>query len=338
MITIPLNKKTLLSIILLGSLLLASLGGFGLFVTTPSGHGKNTRIFDFAEGSSLKKLAGELKSGGVISNSRLFLLYARLRRADARIKAGSYLFSDGMAPAEILRRMVAGEVYAYRFTVPEGYSIYQIAELLEGRGIFNKQAFLGKCFDKALLKELGIGGKSMEGYLYPSTYMIPPNMDEAGFIRMMAAQFDKVYNLRFANRATSAATSTRTIITLASMIEKEAVVPAERPLIASVFKNRMTRGMPFQSDPTAVYGVRAFAGKVSKQDIMLNSPYNTYLIKGLPPGPIGNPGSEAIEAALAPAATRYLYFVAKKDGTHQFSATLQGHNQAVWKYQKQGTL
>jgi UPF0755 protein len=332
MITIPKNKKLLFPIILAIFLVTVPLAGFGIFIATPAGNGKTVRLFEFAGGSSLKKLAEDLENAGIISNARLFALYARLKGADARVKAGSYQFNDGLSPAEILRRMVAGEIFASRFAVPEGYSIFQVAELLESRGLFKKESFLKQCFNRSLLKELGISGKSVEGYLYPSTYTIPPNMDEAGLIRTMVGQFDKVYGQRFADRAKSLRISTGTLITLASMIEKEAVVPSERPLIASVFKNRLRKGMPLQSDPTAIYGVRAFGGKVSKQDILRSTPYNTYLIKGLPPGPIGNPGSDAIEAAITPAATSYFYFVAKKDGTHYFSATLEEHNRAVYKY------
>ena len=148
----------------------------------------------------------------------------------------------------------------------------------------------------------------------------------------MVGQFDRVYGQRFAEGAKAAGLSTRDVITLASLIEKEAVAPAERPLIASVFRNRLRIGMPLQSDPTAVYGIRAFTGSVTKQDIQRNTPYNTYLIKGLPPGPIGSPGSAAIEAVLTPATTSYLYFVARKDGTHQFSVNLEEHNRAVSRY------
>jgi UPF0755 protein len=290
------------------------------------------QLFDFAEGNSLKRFAGDLENAGIISNARLFVFYARIRGADARIKAGYYQFNDGLSPREILRRMVAGEIFAVRFAVPEGYSIYQIADLLESRGIFNKTSFLKECFNGALLNELGIEGKSVEGYLYPSTYAIPPKTTEADFIRLMVGQFNKVFGQKFAARAKSRGIARNVLVTLASIIEKEAVAPSERPLIASVFANRLTRGMPLQSDPTAVYGIRSFAGKVSKQDIMRPSPYNTYLIMGIPPGPIGNPGSAAIEAAIMPASTGYYYFVARKDGTHYFSATLEEHNRAVRKY------
>ena len=330
MLIIPKNKKLLALTFV--TLLLLFLAGFGLFLTTPPGDGKNTRIFDFAEGYSFRKFAGELESSGIISSARVFVIYARIRGADARVKAGSYQFSDGLSPAEILRRMVTGEIFVYRFAVPEGYSMFQVAELLESRGLFKKEAFLKQCVSRELVKDLGINGKSVEGYLFPSTYNIPPGMDEAGVIHMMVGQFDKVYEQKFADRAKALGISRSSVITLASIIEKEAVKPAERPLIASVFRNRINRGMPLQSDPTAVYGVRSFAGKVTKQDIMRRSPYNTYAIKGLPPGPIGNPGSEAIEAVLVPASTNYLYFVARKDGSHFFSATLEEHNRAVRKY------
>ena len=331
MTAIPKNKKAL-ALILLVVILLALPAGFAVFINTPAGDGKISRIFDFPEGYTLRKFAGDLERGGVIPSRKMFVLYARLRSADARIKAGSYQFNDGMSAAEMLRRMVAGDVFAYRFAVPEGYSLYQVAELLENRGLYRKADFLKQCFDRSLLQELGIGGKSVEGYLYPSTYTIPPAMSAADLIRMMVGQFDRVYGHKFAGKAQAEGLSTREVITLASMIEKEAVAPAERPLIASVFLNRLRIGMPLQSDPTAVYGIRAFTGSVTKQDIQRTTPYNTYLIKGLPPGPIGSPGSAAIEAALEPAHTAYLYFVARKDGTHQFSVNLEEHNRAVSRY------
>lgn len=294
------------------------------------------KIFDFSRGSTMKSISRELERSRIISSGLLFALYARLQGADARIKAGSYRFSDAMPPAEILRKLVAGEVYELRFSVPEGYSVYQIAELLQGRGIFNRKSFLRQCFSRPLLDELGIDAGSVEGYLYPATYTIRPNSDEADLIREMVARFRATYDERFAAGSARAGLRRDQVLTLASMIEKEAVVPEERPVIASVFLNRLKKNMPLQSDPTAVYGVRAFAGKVSKQDILRDTPYNTYRIKGLPPGPIGNPGDAAIEAVLLPAPTRYLYFVARKDGSHHFSTTLEEHNRAVRTYLKSG--
>ncbi len=313
---------------------LFTLGGlrFAWFLTTPAGDGKNVQLIDFEQGSTLTRIASGLEGKGIITSARLFRIYARVRGIDARIKAGTYQFSDGMGVPEILHKLVSGDVYVHRFAVPEGYSIYQIGELLEGRRLFTREGFLRQCFNRGLLQELGIVGPSVEGYLYPSTYDITPKMTEADLIRLMVGQFQKVYAQKLATRVKASGMGCRDLLTLASMVEKEAVAPDERPLIASVFRNRLKKGMPLQSDPTAVYGVRAFAGKVSKADVLRDTPYNTYRIKGLPPGPIGNPGCSTLEAVLNPARTNYLYFVARKDGTHQFSVTLDEHNRAVQQY------
>ena len=265
------------------------------------------------QGPNPEKIRPVLEERKIITSAGLFVLYARLRGDEARLKAGYYRFSDAMKPAEILRRMVAGEVYEQRFAVPEGYSVYQVAELLDGRRLFDREAFLKECFSRPLLRELGINGKSVEGYLYPSTYDIKPNMTAADLIRLMAGQFKKVYSREFAGLAQGSRLSQREIITLASMIEKEAVRPEEKPLIASVFYNRLARRMPLQSDPTSVYGVRAFSGNISKQDISHATPFNTYRISGLPPRPDRQPRQRAIDAALRPAATRYLYLRGEKE-------------------------
>jgi UPF0755 protein len=323
--------------VVVGSLLLLvflSMLRFGLFLGFAAGDGKNVQLYDFEHGYSLKRIATEMESRRTIADARFFVLLARLQGAENKVKAGIYQFSDGATPLEILRRLVAGDVFMQRFAVPEGYSSYQVAELLEGRGLFRKEAFLKACRNRELLAELGIRGESVEGYLYPSTYDITPKMSEADMVRMMVKRFDEVYGRKFAAQVAASGMSRHFAITLASIIEKETALSHERPLIASVFLNRLRMGMPLQSDPTAVYKVRAFPGKVSRKDIQRPSPYNTYMINGLPPGPIGNPGSEAIEAVLNPADTRYLYFVAKKDGAHFFSTSLDEHNRAVRKYLK----
>lgn len=309
-------------------------GRFGVFLLSSPGKGDVVREVDFPKGSSLRRLADQLEKGGVIGSARLFTLYARLSGATPRVKAGTYQFSDAMKPAEILAKLVNGEVYEKRFAVPEGYSIFQIAEMLDSRGLFTKEEFLSACRNPALLREAGIRGKSVEGYLYPSTYNLLKVSDAASLVRMMTGQFRRVYSERFPSLEQSSGMDRSEVVTLASLVEKEAVSPEEKPLIASVFHNRLRKGMPLQSDPTAVYGLRAFGGKVSGADVRRNTPYNTYLIRGLPPGPIGNPGGDAIEAVLKPATTNYYYFVARNDGTHQFSATLEEHNRAVRHYLK----
>jgi UPF0755 protein len=315
-------------------ILVLSLSCYLHFLSTPYGNGHIVKVFDFSSGYTMKKISEELEKSRIIGNATLFSLYARLENADEKVQAGTYRFTDGMPPVEILSKLVNGDVFEVRFVVPEGYSIYQIAELLDTRKIFSKESFLRVCFDHNLLKELQIPAKSVEGFLSPRTYTIKPGTDAATLIKEMVDQFRITYDLRYAKKAQSLGLPELEIITLASMIEKEAVVPAERPLIASVFLNRLKKGMPLQSDPTSVYGIRAFAGKISKKDILRDTAYNTYHISGLPPGPIGNPGEKSIEAVLSPAQTRYLFFVARKDGTHQFSATLDEHNRAIEKYLK----
>jgi len=334
---LTLSRKNLLGISLFITLVVTlPLNIYLIFLLSSPGTGKNVKILDLREGYSLKKIAGELKRSRIISSEWLFILYARLQGVDDKVKAGAYQFNDGMKPPNILHRLITGEVYNLRFAVPEGYSIYQIALLLENRGLFRREAFLAQCFNRSLLAELGIKGPTIEGYLYPSTYNITPHTTEADLIRGMVSQFKKRFSPEMGIKAKMLHMDTNEILTLASMVEKEAVSPAERPLIASVFHNRLKRKMPLQSDPTAVYRSRAFAGKISRRDIQSDSPYNTYKISGLPPGPIGNPGIEAINAVLSPAKTKYLYFVAKLDGTHCFSTTLNEHNRAVHKYLRSG--
>ncbi len=298
------------------------------------GNGGVVRDISFPPGGGIRKLATELKSAGVIHSSWHFVLMTRLRDKAHKLKAGEYRFNDGMTPQQILNKLVNGDVDYLKFSLPEGYSIFQAAELLEQKGLFKKDSFLKLCRDTSLTSQLGTGVRSVEGYLYPATYNLPRSGSEEQLVVQMIEKFEKKYAELTKDGLSAPGMSRHEIITLASIIEKEAVSPEEKPLISSVFHNRLRIGMPLQSDPTAVYGVRAFSGKVTKADIQHQSPYNTYLNKGLPPGPIGNPGSEAIRAALYPPKTDYLYFVARQDGTHQFSRSLDEHNRAVDRYLK----
>ena len=291
-------------------------------------------IVELGRGRPLSALAVDLEKRGIVVNARLFTLYARLMGGDSRVKAGTYRFDNGMRPGEILSKMLTGEIYQRLFALPEGYSSHQAAEMLEKRGIFSKEQFLAACRDRGLLAELGINASSAEGYLFPGSYNILPGRSEREVVREMVKRQQALLNGGLNGRGKARGLSEKDLLTLASMVEKEAVLPAEKPLIAAVFHNRLRLGMRLQSDPTALYGVRAFAGKVSREDILRQTPYNTYLIPALPPGPIGNPGQEAIEAVLNPPAVPYLYFVGRGDGSHQFSSDLTSHNTAVNRYLK----
>lgn len=300
----------------------------------PPGSGSVVHDVSFPPGTGVRKLAADLESGGIIRSSWHFILVTRLRSQSHRLKAGEYSFNDGMTPVVVLKKLTTGDVDYRKFSLPEGYSIHQAAELLDQKGYFTRSGFLEKCRDTMLLARLGLDVSSVEGYLYPATYNLSRGGSEEELISQMVAQFEKKYAELTATGVGKAGLSRHELVTLASLIEKEAVSAEEKPLISSVFHNRLRIGMPLQSDPTAVYGVRAFAGKVTRADIERPTPYNTYRIKGLPPGPIGNPGAEALHAALHPADTKYLYFVARQDGTHQFSITLDEHNRAVNRYLK----
>jgi UPF0755 protein len=303
-------------------------------MTSPAGDGGSVHLIDCPKGAPLYRVAMDMESRGIIRSARIFVWLARIKGDDGKVQAGTYQLNDGLSPGEILSKMVAGEVYAVRFAVPEGYSIHQVAELLEGKKIYSKAEFLAACSNRELLQELKIPGPTVEGYLHPSTYSIPPQMKPEECIRMMVAHFERVNADLFAQLPAKGGLTRHQVVTLASLVEKEAVDARERPLIASVFFNRLKKRMRLQSDPTAVYGVRAFGGSVSREDLQRRTPYNTYLIDGLPPGAIGNPSSAALQAVLSPSSTPYFYFVAKKDGTHFFSATLDQHNRAVTTYLK----
>ena len=300
----------------------------------PIGSGKVVRNISLPAGASIKKLAEELEKQGIIRSSRHFVLASRLTGDAKRFKAGNYRLSNAMTTTVILRKIANGETDFIRFTLPEGYSMYQAAELLQKQGIMTQEAFLNACRDRKALSTLGIKGSSVEGYLFPATYDLAHDEEPERLISRMTAHFEKMYSQIRVGAPKAGGMSRHEVVTLASMIEKEAVFPVERPVIASVFQNRLKLGMRLQSDPTAVYGVKTFGWTVTKADILRPSPYNTYLNAGLPPGPIGNPGTDALRAVLYPAKTPYLYFVARRDGTHQFSRTLEEHNQAVRKYLK----
>jgi UPF0755 protein len=313
--------------------LMLLLAWYLLCLSIPAGDGSIVRDISFPAGSGIRKLAAELKFAGIIRSSWHFILVTRLRGHAHHLKAGDYRFNDGMPPPDILKKLVDGDVDYRRFVLPEGYSIYQAAELLNQKGYFKRDEFLKVCSDPGVLKRLNIPAATPEGYLYPATYNLSRDDKVEQLLAQMVGQSIKIFADVLGKDQQNRA-DRHEILTLASMIEKEAVSPEEKPLISSVFHNRLRIGMPLQSDPTAVYGVRAFQGKVTGADIRRTSPYNTYLVKGLPPGPIGNPGADAIRAALHPADTKYLYFVARQDGTHQFSRTLEEHNRAVARYLK----
>ncbi len=315
--------------------LLALLVWYLVLLRLPAGQGVHVYALTVAKGAHFSEIARELEQAGVIRSSLHLRLVGRLRGLDRRMQVGDYRISSSMLPGEILSKLANGQTDACKFTLPEGYSMYQAAELLDKKGIFSREKFLEACTDRELLQGLQLQAKTAEGYLFPSTYQIGLKMDAKGLVTEMVREFrSRMAHLHALLDASGL--SQRQLVILASLVEREAMQAEEKPLIASVFLNRLRIGMPLQSDPTAIYGVKVFGGTVTKQDLQRKSAYNTYQIRGLPPGPIGNPGLEALTAVLQPAKTNYLYFVARKDGTHQFSRTLDEHNQGVNRFLKKG--
>lgn len=305
-----------------------------LLVVTP-GDGHRVYGLTVPKGAGLASVADELAKQEIVYSAIHLRLLGRLRGLDVLMQAGDYRLTDAMKPGKILEKMAVGDTDARRFTLPEGYSIFQTAELLEKAEIFTKETFLAACRDKSLLRKLEVPGESAEGYLFPGTYLIGFHTDEQGLVTEMVREF-RFRVASIARLLDNSDLELHQVVTMASMVEREAVSPEEMPLISSVFHNRLRVGMPLQSDPTSIYGIRIFGGTVSRQDVQRETPYNTYKIKGLPPGPIGNPGLEAIRAVLLPADTEYFYFVARRDGTHQFSRTYQEHRQGIDRFLKRG--
>ena len=256
-----------------------------------------------------------------------------MKRYETEIKAGEYFLSSAMTPEKILDIIVNGKIYFHRLTVPEGYNLVQIARVVEASGFGTREDFLNIATNTDFVHQQGINAETFEGYLFPDTYLFPKNETHDKIITTMMQRFWSAFKPEWKHRAKSLGLSIHEVITLASIIEKETGVPAERPVISSVFHNRLKRNMRLQSDPTVIYGIEDFDGNITRKDLAHPTPYNTYTIKGLPPGPISNTGAKAIEAALYPADTKFLYFVSRKDRTHQFSTNFKDHNRAVSEYQ-----
>jgi UPF0755 protein len=292
------------------------------------------KIVRIVEGATFQQVAALLERERLIKSRSAFVLLGKTREADRKIHPGEYELNAAMLPADILAKLMAGRVVLHAVTVPEGYTMAQIADLLAQQQITNQAEFLRLTKDPAFIKSLGIPADSLEGYLFPDTYRFPSSMPAKDAIKTMVDALNEVFTSEWTARANELHLSRHEVLTLASVIEKETGAKDERPQISSVFHNRLKKKIPLQSDPTVIYGLPEFSGNLRKKDLSHPSPYNTYRWAGLPPGPIASPGAESIRAALYPAPSAYLYFVSKNDGTHQFSVTLVDHNKAVEKYQK----
>lgn len=293
-----------------------------------------SKVIVIPDGSTFQQVADLLERERLIKSGFAFVLFGKFQSADRKVHAGEYEMNPGMTPAEILSMLRNGQVLLHSLTVPEGLTFVQIAELASQDGLTDREEFLRLAKDREFIGSLEIKAETLEGYLYPDTYKFPRPVKAREVLVAMVEQLRQEFRADLRARMQELKMTMHEVLTLASVIEKETGSGGERPEISAVFHNRLKKHIPLQSDPTVIYGLPAFDGNLHKKDLSSPSPYNTYRVQGLPPGPIANPGIQAIRAALYPSDSRFLYFVSKNDGTHQFSATLIEHNKAVEKYQK----
>jgi UPF0755 protein len=293
-------------------------------------------LFEVQRGASLGGVARALEADGLVRDARAVEWLARFRGVAESLRAGEYRLSAAMTPGEILEQLTEGRVVTYAVVLPEGFTAAQIAARLEARHLAGAEAFSAAARDADLAHELGVPAASLEGYLYPDTYHLPRGLPEREIARMMVEQFHQAW-AEIEPLARERGLEMHEVVTLASIVEKETGAPEERPLIASVFANRLERGMRLESDPTVIYGIADFDGNLRRRDLENDAnAYNTYQHPGLPPGPIASPGLAALRAVVEPADSDYLYFVSRNDGTHRFSRNYRDHVNAVNHYQRRG--
>jgi UPF0755 protein len=297
---------------------------------------RESQIVRIEPQSGVSEIAQKLKQKGIIKSPRFFLVVAFLRGSATQLKAGDYSFTPGMSIFQILRRLERGEIVYYPATIPEGYTMREIARLLGSLDLANPERFLRLCRDPEVLQGYGIKARSLEGYLFPDTYYLLRGMKEEEIVGRMVRRFFEVFTPEKEKRTRKMGMSRHQAVTLASLIEAETPKGDERYLVSSVFHRRLRIRMPLQCDPTVLYALSEKKGKrerLTRRDLSYRSSYNTYLHSGLPPGPICSPSAASLEAALAPAHSPSLYFVSKGNGSHYFSSTWAEHSRAVKKYQ-----
>lgn len=304
------------------------------FYTPATWERAEPKTINIQKGASFRTIAEGLEKAGVIRDSESFIFAATLLGKYKKVKAGEYEFTRPMTSLDVLDFLVKGRIKKYLVTIPEGCNIREVASLLMGAGLAQEEEFVSKATDARFVASLGFDGQSFEGYLFPDTYEVSKGMSPEEIIIKMVEKFKAVYYPELDAIARARGMSTKKAVTLASIIEKETGAPEERGLVSAVFHNRLKKGIKLQSDPTAVYGVKDFNGNITKRHLQANTPYNTYVNYGLPPGPIANPGKASLKAALNPANEDFIYFVSKNDGTHHFSKNLREHTNAVNHYQR----
>jgi len=305
-----------------------------LYGPFPPGGTATEKMVVVKRGMGVREIAALLASEEIIPSANQFLLLSRLLGLEGRLQAGKYVLETGSRPREVIRRLSRGGVVSQMVTLPEGLSIRQMADLLREKSGVDAELFLTLANDAETARQYGIAAGTLEGYLFPDTYDLYWGMPAGEVIEVMVGRFLQVYDADMARRARQLGLSRHEVITLASLIEEEARVNEERPLISAVYLNRLKARMLLQCDPTVIYALGGKTTPLTRDDLQVDSPYNTYRHPGLPPGPISSPGRASILAALSPAGVDYLYFVARGDGSHHFSHTSREHINAIRRIRK----
>jgi UPF0755 protein len=334
-------RKLLVTLLVVVVLLL----GAGAFVANEmrgrvqepyKGYAGTEQFVEIPQGASSAEIRRRLLESGVVSDDlslRAALWWSGRSRS---LQAGEYRFDQSMSALAVIDKIASGDVYTQRLTFPEGLTIGEMSKVFESRGFGSAREFIKAASNASLVKDLDSKAADLEGYLFPETYPLPRRADAQRLVAMMVDRFRSSYDETLRARAEAQQMTTRQVVTLASLIEKETARAEERPLVAAVYRNRIKRGMGMQADPTVVYALTKagkYDGNIRREDLSFDSPYNTYRYPGLPPGPIAAPGRASLDAALAPADVPYLYFVSRNDGSHVFAATLTEHNANVYQYQ-----
>jgi UPF0755 protein len=330
----PFGSKKFLTLFIV---LILTFIAFYTYTVQPLGDKFLTKTVDIPSGAGFFRITEILHDAGLVKNRPFFWALAIGKGAAKKIKAGEYEFSGNMSPGEMIDKLIRGERKYYMVLIPEDLNAREIAQRLASFKLINEEEFIRLVTDTDFIHSLGLNEKSLEGYLFPDTYRLDRSMTTAGIIRILVNKFKEKMTPEITKRAEQRKMTVHKLIILASIIGKESSSATEKPLISAVFHNRMKLGMKLQSDPTTIYGLQENGNDVKTvlaRHLKSDSPYNTYRIKGLPLGPIANPGMDSIMAALYPANVNYLYFVSKNDGTHEFSTDLAGHQRAIQDYRK----
>jgi UPF0755 protein len=300
------------------------------------GYDAAEQFVEIPQGAGSIAIAKRLADAGVVHDVNSFRLVLWLTGEGRRLQAGEYRFDHAMSARQVADKIARGDVYVRPITFPEGLTARQMAALYESKGFGPAAEFTEAVKNAALVSAVDPEAKDLEGYLFPDTYKLPRHSTPEQLVARMAAGFMKALTPALIDKADARGLTIRQLVTLASIVEKETGNSEERPLVAAVYANRLKIGMPLQCDPTVIYALERagrYDGNLTRENLQINSPYNTYRYPGLPPGPIASPGRASLEAAAGPPDVPYLYFVSKNDGSHAFASTLDEHNRNVQQYQ-----